>query len=194
MVEMSGIFKFLHSSTIVYYNMKFTKITCAYCGTEVEKPSKEINRQKRKGRESFYCNSVCSGKAGPTAHLREYDSTNTGNIIPGSSKDEYSHLREHLRRAKSRDASTDLTLEYLDALWKSQEGRCVYTNVLLLSTSETSNYNYMASLDRIDNSKGYKKGNVQFTSVSCNWLKNKETSEHIKEFFDIIISSKNLPK
>ena len=172
--------------------MKMIKIICFECNIEIEKPAKEINRQLRNGRKEFYCSMSCSKKTNATSHLRKYDKENKKNLIPDNRKDEYSYLKEHLRRAKRRSKDFNLTLSYLDKIWKKQEGRCVYTDVKLLQPNNTENYNYMASLDRIDNYKGYIEGNVQFISVSCNWLKNKCDDTHMKEFFKIIIS-KNLP-
>ena len=114
------------------------------------------------------------------------------NLIPNNRKDKYSYLKEHLRRAKRRSKEFNLTLSYLDKVWKKQGGMCIYSGVKLLQPNNTENYNYVASLDRIDNARGYIEGNVQFISVLCNWLKNKCDDIHIKEFFKIIIS-KNLP-
>ena len=38
------------------------KITCAYCGTIVEKDAREVKRQQKKGRVRFYCNLSCAAK------------------------------------------------------------------------------------------------------------------------------------
>lgn len=39
--------------------MKTTKLKCSYCGKEIEKPTKEVNRQIRKGRNDFFCDLTC---------------------------------------------------------------------------------------------------------------------------------------
>lgn len=52
------------------------------------------------------------------------------------------------------------------------------------------NKNYQASLDRIDSSKGYIKGNVRYISVSVNWLKNNLDDNHLREFIQICNGSK----
>jgi hypothetical protein len=166
--------------------MKTTTIECAVCGIEVDKPTKEINRQKKKGRDRFYCSLKCSGKDS-NLHLRQYD--NTEYLISDNRKDEYTGLREHFRRAKKRHKDFNLTLDDLLELWNNQSGKCAYTGVELehpSSKKSTGNYNYMASLDRIDNNKGYIKGNIQFVSVSCNWLKNRMGDKHMQEFFQIV--------
>lgn len=43
-----------------------------------------------------------------------------------------------------------------------------------------------ASLDRIDSSKGYVKGNVQFVCLSMNYAKNGFSDQQIKDFVDSI--------
>ena len=52
------------------------------------------------------------------------------------------------------------------------------------------NKNYQASIDRIDSSKGYVKGNVRYISVSANWLKNDLDDNHVMEFIQICNGSK----
>lgn len=47
-------------------------------------------------------------------------------------------------------------------------------------------FNYLASLDRIDSSKGYTKDNVQWTSVSINHAKNGMSHSQMVEFIKLI--------
>lgn len=77
-----------------------------------------------------------------------------------------------------------MDLPYLKQLWEKQEGKCAITKVDLKLES-CYNKNYQASIDRIDSSKGYIKGNIRFTSVSVNWLKSNLDDNHLREFFQI---------
>lgn len=182
---------------------KKTTIVCAFCGEESEKAEREIKRQLKKGRTKFYCSLSCSKKEAGHAHLADWvhSEENKTHIqkLAGNVRDEYTDagLREHLRRAQRRNGNDgrrnhhcNLDLEHLKEVWDRQDGKCVYTNVKLEPPTQAKKsnkrYNYMASLDRIDSSLGYVKGNVQFISVTCNFLKTTLDDNHVQEFFMII--------
>ncbi len=183
--------------------MKMTTIKCANCGESSKKPLKEIKRQKKLGRTMFFCSQYCSGKHVSPKMLEWTTSEENKKRLKEYSKkycknrcDEYTFIREHLRKVHNRVKVgkynfTDIDLPYLKDLWESQKGRCIYTGVELINPKNGSrnrhiNKNYQASLDRIDNSLGYMKGNVQFVSVSVNWLKNRLGDDHVSEFFEIV--------
>lgn len=177
--------------------MKIITITCDSCGNEAEKPLKEINRRKRLGKTKFYCSISCAGKDS-WEHLLPWAQSeqNKENCRNLDNTDEYTGFREFMRTIRVRInegkkyTDTNIDLQYLKELWESQNGRCVYTNVELIQPGFINrtgiNKNYQASLDRIDNSVGYYKGNVQFVSVTCNWLKNSLDDVHVQEFFEIV--------
>ena len=83
-------------------------------------------------------------------------------------------------RAKRKGHDFDIDVEYLQELFEQQNGKCAYTKVdLTQSKSKIINM----SIDRIDNSKGYTKGNVVWVSSIVNSMKNDLTED---EFIYVI--------
>lgn len=149
--------------------MKYTTITCSYCNEKSEKQKNEIDRQKRNGNKKFYCNRMCVGL--------------------GRYVDKFTGFRKYITNSRHKNINkykcdSNLTLQYLKRLWNNQNGLCVLTGVEL--THKNDNKHYQASLDRINSYKGYVKGNVQFISVSSNWLKNIYGNDFVLEYHDIV--------
>lgn len=182
--------------------MKTVKLVCSGCGIEFDRYEKEVKRSIAKGRTATFCNLKCRGKTygkvDGVKHLKKFWGTCNQNLIRGSERDEFSLFKPFIRTSKYRhkwsktekySTEMDLTLEHLSDLWKHQNGKCIYTGVdlvLRVYEEKAKNPNYTASLDRIDKTKGYSIGNVQFVSLTLNWLKNSYDDEHIKEFFTIV--------
>jgi len=77
------------------------------------------------------------------------------------------------KNARSRPKECSITKEYLESIWQIQNGKCAYTDVeLVLPHPNKRAQPNTASLDRIDSSKGYIKGNVEFVCVFVNLGKN----------------------
>lgn len=78
------------------------------------------------------------------------------------------------RNARKKKVDFDITIEYVWDLFLKQNKKCKYTNVILTfpkSTKENQKNLYTASLDRIDSSKGYIEGNVQWVHKRINIMK-----------------------
>ena len=157
-----------------------------YCGKEFLKDQSEINRNKKIGRKN-YCSLECSGKSN-NQHLRKYVKENVKYLIAvaGNQRDNFTGLREHLRRVRKRDKNYDITLEDLLEQWNKQGGKCIYSGVNLSHPIDGGNNLNKASLDRIDSSKGYIKGNIQFISIACNYAKSTMTHEEMLTFCETI--------
>lgn len=73
--------------------------------------------------------------------------------------------------ARKRNIEYSLTKEYICDLYKQQNGKCSLSGVELRVCSSLSKGVFTASLDRIDSSRGYVKGNVQFVHARINVMK-----------------------
>ena len=154
------------------------------CRLEFLKDKSEISRNKKINRKN-YCSLSCSGKIN-NKHLLNYVESNTKYLIPDNKKDDYTGLREHLRRAKKRDPKFNITIDDLFDQWVLQNGICVYSGVKLNHPKDGGSNIIKASLDRIDSNKGYIKGNIQFISIICNHAKNNLTHNEMLEFCKIM--------
>ena len=85
-------------------------------------------------------------------------------------------------RAKQIGIDYNLTYPYLHDLFLSQDKRCKLSGEELTFTNGwATNDPQTASLDRIDSSKGYIKGNVQWVHKDVNFMKGVLTTYRFKE-------------
>ena len=160
-----------------YIKMAKINLTCKFCEKPFEREKREYTRSLKLGRDSF-CSISCGAKV--NRNLPSYSSGNYEFIKGFTRRDQFTPFRYHLRKAKSRDLNSDLTLEYLKEIWDSQKGFCVYSGLELKEWSyKGENDMNTASLDRTDSTKGYIKGNVQFVSININFLKHTLTHEEM---------------
>lgn len=176
--------------------MSTTKVKCAECGNEFEKRTADYNRSEKNGMRHF-CSRSCSVTAGnkEMSPERRQQSGEKIKAYAGNRQDEYSAFKRFLSKGKAsmikhRD-QIDIDLMYLKELWEKQNGMCPYTNIKMLlprNTKEDFQTHSLkkASLDRIDSSKGYLKGNVEFVCCAINYAKNSFTREEMKEFLSEI--------
>lgn len=133
------------------------------CGKEFERERSEINRARKRGRRLF-CSRACSGRESPVAQNPNGDS-----LLKGYNRsDKYTPLRVHLRRAKQRNKDIEITLDDLLEQWNLQAGKCPITGIPMGHPEKGINHPSVASLDRIDPSKGYVPGNIRFVSMWAN--------------------------
>ena len=180
-------------------NIKKTKIICASCNKEHEIRLSDYKRKIKAGQSKFYCSLKCSGKADYKNNPSKLE-RNKGNInllkgYEANRLDEYSQFKYHANKARSRSKKrgekTDINAEYLKELWEKQNGICPYTGIQM-EISRTSQDEDIkktptkASLDRIDPSIGYTKGNVEFVCYCINVMKNDFTKEQMIDFINKI--------
>ena len=112
--------------------------------------------------------------------------------------DEYSPFLNHMngvfKRMKKWNMQDELDFDkvFLKELWERQEGRCAITGIRMVLEKDASSKRARekkpnkASLDRIDSSKPYTKGNVQFICMCVNYMKNTFQNDEIVEFIESI--------
>ncbi len=111
------------------------------------------------------------------------------------------HLKQKNKNGRSMQHT--VTLQQIKTIWDNQNGKCVLTgwdlvlpsSILGWSSSNISNKQKHASLDRIDSSKGYTKDNVHFVAYIVNMAKNNlkiqkviEMAHAIHKHYDMIDS------
>jgi hypothetical protein len=117
-----------------------------------------------------------------------HDHRATAHLQPDNRRDQYSPFRYFMKKARGRKHETDLDLPFLVELWDRQNGRCALSGRLLELPPTTQAWEdrkrdpWKPSLDRIDSSKGYLKGNVRFVTVIANSAKQVWDDETVVEF------------
>lgn len=174
--------------------MKTIELKCAYCEAVVVKELREYKRQIKNGNNRFFCNNSCSAKKINSEVKR------IGNpefLVAGNRRDEFTPFRWFILRAQYRDRKKkygcDLNVEYLKHLWEIQNGLCPFTGWSLILPQDTNgwklDHSANASIDRLDNSKGYMRDNVRFISVIANYARNRFTDEQLKHFCQAVTNN-----
>jgi hypothetical protein len=165
--------------------MNKTQVVCFYCQKSFLKENRYINRTNKKGKNHF-CSISCATKyklytSHPQLQL---------NCPPGKLVDIYSPFRRHYLSAKSRcnNSTKEFTITLDDLLnqWNYQNGLCAISGIKLFNYSSTkesrNNKPNQASLDRIDNLKGYTKDNIQWVCLIAQYAKNTFTQQDVINF------------
>lgn len=170
--------------------MTMIELTCTKCGKIFHRYKGEYTRQVNRGKTNFYCSLSCYGRnASNIKKLAEIRSGYDISKHAGNHADMYSPFRYFLNRIRNgsgkRYGVSDLDLPYLYQLYQEQNGQCKLSNVMMTlpqSTKDTRAELTDASLDRIDSTKGYTKGNVQFVCQFINMGKCSYTDEKVRDF------------
>jgi hypothetical protein len=177
--------------------MPLIQLLCAGCGFGFEKPSSEIKRQQRKNPDrKFYCSISCYAHYKGKQNLGASLGLGRPELLtPGKTTDKYSPFRYFMRKARNREhnETTDLDLLYLKTLWEQQGGCCALSGLHMelprhaVAWGERLRDPWKPSLDRIDCSIGYLKGNVRFVTVIANLAKQNFSDEQLLEFCRAVV-------
>ena len=164
---------------------------CDNCGIEFQKPQSEVNRNQKLSRKNF-CSRTCVGKNN-TKNFGDGSKRYNISQHSGSRRDNLTKFRYHFRNISKRTKELDVSVEDLKEVWENQKGICPYLGIEL----HLNSYGKIkkdpitsASLDRIDSSKGYVKGNLQWISRAMNYLKNDMSEQQVFEIMDLIYKQK----
>ena len=125
---------------------------CLLCNQE-----HSIRREKFGRDKSCGCLKLAKGKA--NSHFKGYEEIHK------------SKWNSYIRNAKQRNISFSISIEYAWNLFLTQEKKCALTNLPISFWTNATERQATASLDRIDNSKGYVEGNVQWVHKKINQIK-----------------------
>ena len=95
--------------------------------------------------------------------------------------------------ATSRHIPFEITLEQGWELYQKQNGICALSGIPITFNSTSRICDGTASLDRIDSSKGYVEGNVQWVHKDINFMKQDYDQEHFIEMCRKVAGKHNDP-
>jgi len=125
------------------------------------------------------------------------DNLDGNDIEADFSQDEWS-FKHFIKSSRGRKKhKNNLDLHFLKALWEEQGGICPLTKWNLQLPDSTDKFrdrfpSRSASLDRIDSSIGYVKGNIRYISLIANLTKSSWDDETVVEFARAVVGYNNL--
>ena len=95
-------------------------------------------------------------------------------------------------KAKHRNIEFNISLEYAQKILDQQNHRCIYSGIDITFPQSARDRNFTASLDRIDSSKGYIEGNIQWLDKRVNSMKNDMSESEFLELCQTITKYQSL--
>ena len=171
-------------------NRKLTEFICDHCGKLESKPTSEYKRNIKLNRKNF-CSRNCSFSYGLLNGKIKTKNPYKIAQHSGNRKDLYTPFKYTFRCVKRRWKDFDLTIDDLKDQWELQKGICPYSklNLELPIGTKKIHHSVRASLDRIDSSKGYVKGNIQFVSTMINLMKSSLSHDEVIDFLNKLIKN-----
>jgi hypothetical protein len=101
-------------------------------------------------------------------------------------------FNRYIANAKQRNLEFNVTIEYIWDLFLKQNKKCALSGIPLRFQSETRKCDGTASLDRIDSSKGYIEGNLQWVNKWLNVIKGNLQEDQLFALIKVIYEYKKL--
>lgn len=155
-------------------------LVCAGCRSPVERPA--IYRPKSLEHRAVYCGNPCrapSPRKGGTA-LSPFRFFTYG-------------PKHNKNRGSARGRPSELSSEYLQKVWFAQGGICPLTGWALVLPSVGKNKwpdghsPRNASIDRVDQSRGYIRGNVRFVALIANYARHSWADSDVLSFAEAVV-------
>lgn len=153
--------------------------------------------KSRNGHERYTCQCECGNQCNILkTHLRQGNTTHCGCNTPiylGSTHPQWtgfgeisgefwnSHIVNSANGNKRKEIELSVTKEYVWNLFLKQKRKCALSGIELKFPIKNKDKSWTASLDRIDSSKGYIEGNVQWVHKDVNMMKNKFNNKYFIE-------------
>lgn len=124
----------------------------------------------------IYCGETDPTKFGSSKTIcKACDAKHQRDAVPQKEK----LFKRSAKRARKVDLTYNLDEEYIEGLFKRQNNKCYYSGIEF--GDNFSNKITYPTIDRIDSSKGYEKGNVCLCTFIVNQMKNNLTTAQFKD-------------
>ena len=176
----------------------YVEIICKRCGKKFRRIKAESDRNHKENKLQF-----CSKECSRSAYRPWRDEFSPFRCILNRVRHRIRLWRKQTKDSQVKNSlkilNNDLTVEFLKELWEKQQGKCDYTGWELHMPFTTQgiydkNKHYLmkASLDRIDNTKGYTKDNIHYTSTIANFARNKFSEDDLFTFCKAVVKHRGL--
>lgn len=148
-------------------------LTCSYCKKSFERILSEHKKSIKRHKNHVICCS-CSCRVNYLNQITRRD-INTP----------FRRMFYHAFHSRRKRIGCSISLDDVRKQWEKQKGICPYTGLAMILPTTSKKALYcprLASMDRIDSSKSYEKGNIQIVCISMNYAKNSFSDAQIKQF------------
>ncbi len=170
----------------------YIKFVCSLCAKEHLILLKTFqNTHELRKRNRFYCDSNCQKLF--INNLKK----SKKHTYRGKSKYNICKLvNSAYKRSLKYNRVFSIVNKDIDDLWESQQGKCAISGIQMVLPKNKGQKNPWStnsvSLDRIDSSKGYEKGNIQLVTIQVNIGKNNLSDAEFLRFCYLVNNKDNI--